>query len=415
MTDRSEQQVPLSRLEDAVARGIITAEQLAALRAMPEGVGPEPASEPRRGLNAVFIAYYVGAAAVVFAFGWFIIDRWQALGPAGVLGVSLLYAGIFILTARITGRLGFRIASALGVLLAVAMAPAVMWSLLSLAGLWYEPEIQRGLPYVAQIDVLEVLRWIPPDLATALAALMALRRVHFAALALPVAIALPLTIGHAMPLFLDPDIVGDMVGWVALVSGVVLVACGYWVDRHPRDDEDYAQWVYLVGLFTLVFAVLVEWHAMGNLRHALPVLAVGLFALSLLLHRPTFAVFGALGVFVYLAYLAFDVFRTAMSFPIVLATFGISVIVITVSLQRRYPALARQVEERQQGQRVVPHAGLVFGGAIAVALTLTGAQLPGAHERAAEVQALARRHALDLYRAQQHRPKPASSRPGVLP
>ncbi len=414
MTDRNEAQIPLSRLEDAVQRGVISAEQLAALRAMPEPVATAPAAEPSaapaaaeaaRGLNAVSIAYSVGAAAVVFAFGWFIVDRWDALGPAGVLGVSLLYAGIFILTSRVVGRLGFRTASALAVLLAVAMTPVAAWSVLELGGLWYEPGIPRDFPYFAQADVLETLRWIPIDLAAALAALVALRRVHFAVLALPVAIALPLVVGHAMPLFFDPDIVPVMVGWMAFVSAVALVACGYWVDRHPRDDEDYARWVYLVGLCTLAFALLAEWDAMGYLRHGLPVLAVGLFALSLLLRRPIFVVFGALGVFCYLAYLAFDVFRTALSFPIVLATFGASVIVIAVWLQRRYPALARRVEARQRGQRIVPHAGLAFGGAIVVAVALMAAQLPDAHERARSARVAARRNALAAYREQRHRPR----------
>jgi hypothetical protein len=413
MTDRNEPRLPLSRLEEAVARGIITAQQLDALRAMSPSTEREEPPEARRGLNAVSIAYYIGAAAVVFAFGWFIIDRWEMLGPAGVLTVSLLYAAIFTVTARAVGRLGFRTASALAVLLATTMAPVVMWSLLRLTGLWYEPDIHRGLPYVAPVDVLETLRWIPLDLAVALAALVALRRVHFALLALPVAIALPLTMGHAMPLFLDPDIMTEMLGWITLVSGGLLLACGYRLDRHPRDDQDYAGWVYLVGLLAIAFALIDVWHAMGYLRHGLPLLAAGFFALALLLHRRIFTIFGALAVVVYLAYLAFDVFREAVSFPIVLATFGMSVIVLTVLLQRRYPALARQVEGRQRGQRVVPHAGLVFGGAITVTLALLLVQLPGAQARAAEGRLQARQHALDAYRAQQHRARPDSPRPPV--
>jgi hypothetical protein len=114
-----------------------------------------------------------------------------------------------------------------------------------------------------------------------------------------------------------------------------------------------------------------------------------------------FAVFGALGFVGYLAYLAFDVFRTTLNFPIVLATFGIGVIVITVWLQRRYPALARRVEHRRSGQRSVPHAGLVFGGAIVVALALAASRLPGARERAANAWMRQRRTALQMHRLRQ--------------
>jgi hypothetical protein len=403
MTERNEQQVPYARLAEAVAQGIITADQLAAIGAMAAGAGAEPAAEARRELNAVTIAYFVGGAAVVFAFGWFLVDRWEALGPAGVLAVSLVYAALFVLAGRFLGGLGFRTAASVAALLAVVMAPVVAWSLLDLAGLWYEPSAFRGLPYAAPVDVLESLRWIPLELAGALAALVALRRVRFGLLALPAAVALPFVISNLLPLALDPDIVNGMLGWAALVSGTATIACGYAVERRPRDDEDYAYWVYLTGLVTLAFAVLAVWNSAGHLRHALPVLAAGLFALSLFLRRPVFMVFGAVFFVGYLAYLAFDVFRTALSFPIVLATFGIGVIVITVWLQRRYPALARQVEARQAGRRAVPHAGLVFGGALAVAAALFAAQLPGAHDRAADARAHARRAALEAYRAQRRR------------
>ncbi|MDE3128019.1 MAG: hypothetical protein KGL38_08430, partial [Gemmatimonadota bacterium] len=91
-----------TRLAAAVAAGIITADQAAAIAALPGPVGESGAAAPeaRRALNAVSIAYFVGGAAVLFAFGWFIVDRWSVLGPGGILIVSLVYAALFALTAR---------------------------------------------------------------------------------------------------------------------------------------------------------------------------------------------------------------------------------------------------------------------------------------------------------------------------
>ena len=417
MTDRNDEKLPISRLEDAVARGIITAGQLQAIRDMPaDAAAPaETTPEARRGLNAVTIAYYVGGGAVAFAFGWYIVDRWDKLGPAGVLVVSLLYAAIFAFTAGYLGRLGYRTAAAVVTLLAVTMAPLVAWALLELTGLWYEPVSMAVGPYVRRVDLFETLRWIPIELATALAALVALRRVHFAILALPVAAALPAVAAQAMPLFMDPEITGEMEPWLAMLSAAVLLVCGYWVNQHPRDDEDYALWVNLVALVTLTMGVIGAWQAAGYERHGLPMLAVGLFALSLFLRRPMFLVFGAIGFIGYLAYLAFDVFRTALSFPVVLATFGVCVIVLTVWAQRRYPALARRVEQRQAGSRAVPHAGLVFGGAVLVALTLFAVQLPAARERMADRWAQTRLTALKIHRARRdamaHRGQPRVTPP----
>lgn len=382
--------ISLARLREAVARGVISDEQLRRLRDVPEpeagvdGAAAAPAVEAPRGLNAVILAYYVGAAAVVFAFGWFIVDRWEALGAPGVLAVAVVYAAVFALSARTLARAGFETAAALATLLTVAMVPIVAWSLLKMAGLWYEPDPWLSGPYARRADVLEALRWIPLELATALAGLFALRRVRFGLLALPVAAAVPPVIGQAMLLVIDPEVGPEMLGWTALIAAAVMLACGYWVDRHPRDDEDYARWVYLVGLVALSVGVVASWQYMTYERHGLPALAAGLFAVSLFLRRPMFLVFGSLGFVGYLAYLAFDVFRTTLSFPIVLATFGLCVILLAVWAQRRYPALARRMEARQGGQRRVPHAALVFGGAIAISVVLFAVQLPEAHDRARE-------------------------------
>jgi hypothetical protein len=389
-----------ARLNAAVAAGIISADQAAAIRALPEP-GGAPAVEARRGLNAVAIAYFVGGAAVLFGFGWFIVDRWRALGPGGILVVSLVYAALFALTSRTLGRYGFRFAAGIAAVLTVGMTPLVAWALLDLGGLWYEPGVRSGMPMPYQVDVLESLRWIPLELATALAALIALRRVRFGILALPVAAALPMAVAHAMPLLVSPDVLVELNSWAAVGSAMVLLAAGYYVDQHTTDGEDYADWIYLSALVTLTVAVLVLWPLLGAERHALIAVAIGLFALSLYLHRSMFVVFGALGVIGYLAYLAFDVFKNFANFPVLLATFGLSVIVLTVWLQRRYPALARRVEARQTRHGAVPHARLVFGGAIVIAIGLYAGHVGGARARGAKTLARMREQQVKYYQNQQ--------------
>src|SRR4051812_32931248 len=106
----------MDRLDLGVERGIITAAQREALRALDDD---DSRLEVRRGLNAVTVAYWAGAIAVLTAFGWFLASRWQVLGPAGVLVVALVYAALFAFTARWLGREGFRGAAAIATLLVV--------------------------------------------------------------------------------------------------------------------------------------------------------------------------------------------------------------------------------------------------------------------------------------------------------
>jgi hypothetical protein len=81
------------------------------------------------------------------------------------------------------------------------------------------------------------------------------------------------------------------------------------------------------------------WNRVDDWRHLLALVSAGVIALSLRLQRRLLFVFGLLGVFAYLAFLAGDVFRTGAAFPIVLAIAGIGLILLSVGVQRRFPGL----------------------------------------------------------------------------
>jgi hypothetical protein len=92
---------------------------------------------------------------------------------------------------------------------------------------------------------------------------------------------------------------------------------------------------------------------------------------SLYLRRRIFLFFGALASVAYLFYLAFDVFRKTLSFPILLASFGLALILLTVLFQRRYPAIARRMDAaRGPGQSTLPGGYSALGTAVVIALAL---------------------------------------------
>jgi sensor histidine kinase YesM len=73
------------------------------------------------------------------------------------------------------------------------------------------------------------------------------------------------------------------------------------------------------------------WYALLN---------VGFMWLGVKLRRATFLIFGALGVFIYLGHLAYEVFKDSFFFPFVLALLGLGLILLTVWMQRRVLARA---------------------------------------------------------------------------
>ena len=371
----------LSLLDDGVARGIITAEQREALLALKRD--EPPAIEARNGFNAVTVAYWSGGIAVLAACAWFLINRWEALGPAGVLIVTLVYAVLLVVMARVLWTHGFRQASALSTLLAVGMTPIVAWSLLVLTGWWNQfPELPRGASVVAELDWPNV-RWLPIDLATILTALVAVRRVRFGALALPIAVALSAAFVHGLSLIIVPDLANQLAPRLTMLLAVVLLSVGYAIDRRAADGEDYASWFYVAGLVWTATSILTFFgRSAGVAAHSMLFVSI-LFAVAALeLRRKLFLVAAALGFLGYLAYLTFDVFKQTLGYPVLLATSGLVIILAAVWFQQRFP----DIQERMSapGPRIIPGAPLALGGAVVIALTMILTDLPESRARIRE-------------------------------
>ena len=133
----------------ALERGIIDATQrerlhtlaadLAAQAHAPSDVATPAPAEARGTFNVITVAYALGALLVLFALGWFLVDRWSKLGPAGVLVVAGVYAGAFALAGTTLRRRGFPMAGGLTIVLAVMMTPVWGWAVLRFTNLWPDP------------------------------------------------------------------------------------------------------------------------------------------------------------------------------------------------------------------------------------------------------------------------------------
>ena len=368
-------------INEAVGRGIIDAAQrdrlsalaaeLAAARpasALPAPETARPPREARRGFNAITIAYSLGALLVLFALAWFLFERWKVLGPAGVLGVALLYAGAFATAGVLLRRRGFDVAGGLALVLAIAMTPVWTWALLRLTGEMPDPAawdnaLSRYEPYVAS-------RLIVMELATIGVALAVVRRVRFFALAAPIAaavVALLMSLGQALG---DPRLAWYLGPYYQCVVACVLLAIAYAVERRQGEGEDYAFWFYLAGVVMVFVAYSQVWPYIGRWRHAITLVAAAFVTASLYLRRRTLLVGGGLMAFAYLGYLAFDVFRRVVALPITLATLGLLVIMATVWMQRRFPALVERVSRQDAaGAKKLPAGAIAVLGPLAISIT----------------------------------------------
>jgi hypothetical protein len=125
---------------------------------------------------------------------------------------------------------------------------------------------------------------------------------------------------------------------VSVYFGLAMLGVAYSVDRRTR--EDYAFWLYLFGLLAF-------WGGLTSLDSDSELGRFLYFSVNLLLlgmaaflKRVVFALFGGVGVFLYINHLADSVFENSLAFSVVLALTGIGIIFLGVQWQRH----ARAVE-----------------------------------------------------------------------
>jgi hypothetical protein len=367
-------------IETALERGIIDEEQAVRLKALAvelartaSGERAEPPvsvrpREARRGFNAVTIAYTAGALLVLFALGWFLVDRWMELGTVGVLVTSVVYALAFGGIAVALRRRGFRVAGGLLATLAVCMTPVWAYALLRLAGEWPPPYVWND-PQLAYRP-WKGTRWVILELATMGVALATIRRVRFSALGVPLAGAFIAFLIHLGQSLGDPRTAWYTGRYYVAVCACLVLAIAYLVDRRQPADEDYAIWFYAGGQVLLLYTYLALWGDLGRWRHALPLTGAAFLMAALYLRRRTLLVGAGLAAFGYLAYLAFDVFDEFVALPVALAGLGLVVIVATVWVQRRFPALVERVgRDEPTGTKELPGHLISAFGPVVIALT----------------------------------------------
>jgi len=367
--------VPVSTealLQRALSRGVITPEQHASILALAAENGAA-AREMPRGFNWVTVAYALGALLVVFAGGWFLAERWLKLGPAGVLAVVLLYSFITAAASAWLEKRDFPEAAGIVAMVSVSLTPVAVWAVESITGWW--PVETWGQPYYPAYPAAEASRWLVAELATILGALLVLRRRAWSAVVLPVAVALFGLVMH-LPRALDIDLTPVLERWIMLTSALVVCAIADTVDRRvPRQAGagrgDMAFPLWLVGLTTLGFALLSFWPTARLWRHGVPVLGIGAVVVSLMIRRKTHLVFGVVLIFMYLMYLAGEVFKSTAYFPIALAALGGAMLFATVWFQRRFPALATRLGAKRSGQGGLPGSPVLPWLVAAMALGIT--------------------------------------------
>jgi hypothetical protein len=277
------------------------------------------------------VLYYLGALLVIGAVAWVMAASWDLLGAGGILTLAATTAVLLFAIGRTLWHRGqdLRIPGGLLITAAVATVPLLTYALQDLFGLWPDdpPGAYRDFHHWIQGG------WPIMELATIAAGLIAVGFYRFAFLTAPVALALWYLSMDLTPIIFDTD----PFSWrqrqlVSLWFGLAMLAVAYAVDMKAR--RDFAFWLYLFGLMAFWGGLSLMNTDSELARLGYLLVNVVLIGLSLFLRRRAFIVFGGIGVFRYIAELAYRVFDDVVLFPIALILIGLSLVFVGVRLQR---------------------------------------------------------------------------------
>jgi len=326
--------VDKEQLARAVDAGVLQVGQDKALLDFLQNQG-----ETRASFQLSHVIYYFGALLIMGAMGWLMNKAWDQMGDIALLLISLTYMTLFLLTARHLWQRDLRIPGGLLGAVVVSLTPLAVFALTRLTGLW-PLDTPRGGYHGFYVWVNG--SYLLMETATVVVGLLVLRLLPFPFITLPMAVALWFMSMDLTELVFG-QITWDNRRWVSLWFGLALLLASLLVDG--RSKEDFAFWGYLAGLAAF-WGGLSSMNSTNELSKAFYCLInIGLMGCAVVLRRPVFMVFGALGVAGYLGHLSYKVFADSLLFPFVLTLLGLGLIALGIVWQKRREQLTQRFRE----------------------------------------------------------------------
>ncbi len=325
---------------------------LAALRARAPGAAPEPVRLPvyeHVRFDLVHLLWYAGALIVIGAMGLFSTLAFEQMGGRALTVTALFYAAVFVLAGHfLWHRRGLRTPGGLLVAVAVTMAPLAVYGIQASQGWWDA----AGAPdRYRDFYIWVKSSWLPMEVAAILAGLVALRFYPFPFIVAVIALALWFMSMDLTPWLLSGRSISWTESWsvrtkVSMAFGLVILGVAWAVDLKREQKQDFAFWLHLSGLLAF-WGGLTATDSDSEIAKAVYCLInTALVFLSVFLMRRSYALFGALGVSLYLGHLADRVFRDSLVFPFALSLIGILIIAAGLLLHRHRETLSAWISER---------------------------------------------------------------------
>jgi hypothetical protein len=338
-------------LDAAVLAGLLDADAKAKLVAFArERRRATPIATARPRFEPVHALYYAGALIVISALGVFATAAFASLGGWALATIAVGYAAGFIALGNYLWRKpDTRMPGGLCVAIAVSLAPLAIYGVQDALNLWAAGNPGGYDKFYPLING----SWVYMEVGTIIASALAVWRFPFPFILVIAAVAIWFLSMDLAALIIhrhEPDWNAD---WelrqtVSKVVGAALIVVAWTLDLRWGARGDFGFWPHLFGAMTLWGAITSgsgdEFASAVYCAFNVAFIAFGLF-----LDRRIYAVFGAIGIALYLGHLAYVVFKDVLTFSFALSAIGLLIIFAGIYLQRRSRAIANYFDAHLPG------------------------------------------------------------------
>ncbi|MGJ4928760.1 hypothetical protein ACQR1I_06350 [Bradyrhizobium sp. HKCCYLS2038] len=295
------------------------------------------AHSPRAKFDAAHLLWYAGALIVIGAMGLFSTVAFSQMGGRALTACALAYAAAFGLAGNHLWRRDLRVPGGLLIAIAVSMAPLAVYGVQEELGWWG----RFGKPGTVQDFYVWIKgSWLFMELATIAAGSIALRFYRVPFIYAIISVALWFMSMDLTPwIFNVSHIDWEMRRIVSIWFGLGILSLA-WIVDYTSDNRDFGFWLHLFGLMAFWGGISATDGATELGKAVYCLLNVGLLLTAVIIVRRAYAVFGAIGITMYLGHLADVVFKNSLLFPFALSLIGVAVVAAGLAYHRKQGAIA---------------------------------------------------------------------------
>lgn len=315
--------VTKKKLNDAAAEDIISVQQAEALYKF---LSIQDQDVPK--FTFTHVLYYLGGLIAIGAMTLFMNLGWEIFGGAGILSISVLYAGVGLKITNSLAAKGLSIPAGICATFVVCLTPLAIYGLQQWLGFWPDESVYRDYHRYIKWN------WLYMELGTLAIGVAVAWKYKYPFLMMPIAVTLWYMTMDITAMIAGGDMTWQLRKIVSLYSGLLMIGLAFWVDIRSQRKSDYAFWIYIFGVIAFWGGLSAQNSNDEFSKFIYLCINLLMMAVGVVLVRRVFVVFGAIGSCGYIGHLAYDVFADSLLFPIALTAIGFGIIYMGILWQK---------------------------------------------------------------------------------